>query len=251
MREIEYRLSDDRLAISWFNRSSDCMQSIIDLIDMMNNQYQFNIYNNDEDLEKELLEKKISIKYEVILSPFVYQIEKLLKSFLIMCEQYRDPDAFNRESVMRNINREIRSYSGGNNSHDLLNLINYIDSQRRSNFISRIANEYARIRDGEEFMHNPYSLRSTSGYSSPEDRIVAATEEYKQGFVQFRYLFEKTEELPFQPIDTEKVLEYGIAIRNIIGEEINQMVQYYGYASLFPFDYMDLPKSVSIKWWKH
>lgn len=233
MREIEYKVSDYSLAKSWFDSSSICMEEIIKNITVLNDKYGFNLYNNDEDLEEEMLRKKITLKYDLILNSFVYQIEKLLKSFLITYMYVSNPNEFIRNLAIKNMNKVIRQSQNSINSHDLLAMINYIDQNIDNNFVNYIANEYALIRDKKPFMNNPYSIRSTSNFANDEERIQAATQEYTQGFINFRYLFEKEDKLSFQPVDTEKIIEYGIAIRNCVGQEINRMHVHYGYPEFY------------------
>lgn len=235
MRENEYRVSDATLGESWFNSSSVCMEGIIDLIDSLNKKYNFDLYNNEEELDEETLGKKISLKYKLVLCPFVEQIEELLKSFLITYNHVTNPEGFRRESAMRRINRQVKQSQQNINGHDLLAMIEYINQHIDNNFVSYIANEYAFIRDGNQFMNSPYSRRSTDGFDSSEDRIRAATQEYTQGFINFRYLFETTDLLHFQPVDTEKIIEYGLAIRSCIGQEISRLCIDHGYPQ-FVFD---------------
>ncbi len=247
MKEIEYRVNDASLAKEWFDSSSICMQEIIEFIDVLNIKYDFNLYNNEEDLDEEKLRKKINLKYKLILSPFVEQIEELLKSFLITYTYVTNPNEFIRQSAVRQMNRQIRQSQQSINGHDLFAMISFINQNIDNNFLSYIANEYAFIRDGNQFMNNPYSRRSTTGFTTTEERIQAATQEYTQGFINFRYLFETTDLLQFQPVDTEKIIEYGLAIRNCVGQEINRMCIHYGYPEFFFKDIITSVRSVSPK----
>ena len=245
MKEIEYRVDDKSLADEWFDGSSICMDEIINIIDVINEKYGFNLYNNEEDLDEQKLKQKIFIKYKMILSPYVEQIEELLKSFLITYMYASNPSEFERASAVRQMNRQIRQSQQSINGHDLLAMISYINQNIDNNFITYIANEYAYLRDGNEFMYNPYSERSTQSFTTPEERINAATKEYTQGFINFRYLFETTDSLQFQPVDTEKIIEYGLAIRNCVDQEIKKMKT--DHIEYFLEDYINSLKNIQSK----
>ena len=221
MKEIDVRVADSDLAVEWYKQGVFTLDNLIDSIEINNLIYGFNLYDNGEELETEPMQNKMAIKYKTICVPMVEATEEVLKSILIAYRHLTNPSQFNRATVVYDIMRDVRNEaraSGQNvNGHDFFGLINYINNNVDPMFITRIANEYATIRDGDPFFNNQLSLRSTVRFATSEERIRAATSEYTQGFIEFRYLFENDEAYS-KNVDLTKLSQYCLAIHEVAGQ---------------------------------
>lgn len=211
MKEIDMRVRDSELAIEWFKNGLFSLNDEIDSIEDKNRKYGFNFKNRNENLTEEELVAKMSIKYNNICVPIAMAVEHMMKAVLIGDKFVSDRPNFNRQSVVSEIMRNVRN-SYRKNGHDFEALIRYIETTIDPNFSQNIATKYAAIRGDTRFYDTRLSRNSVVDFTSPEERLEAATREYTQGFIEFRYLYEKDEQY-LKNVDLIKLIHYALAIQ--------------------------------------
>lgn len=218
MREYEKNVYDLDLANEWFKEALFSIDNLKDVIEFNNYRYGFNLYDNDEDLDEEVLRCKIAIKYKNICLPLMSAIEEALKALLIKTVYSSESKDFKRDEIVFNLVKDVRKEEN-KNGHDIFALMNYITNHYYSDFIICIADEYAFIRDHNSFYNNVFSPRSTFDFNTSEERIKAATKEYTQGFIEFRYLYEKDSKHS-KNVDLTKIIQYAEAILEVVKQRI-------------------------------
>lgn len=212
MKEREIVVRDNQLAFMWYKKAVFAFNDLIDKIEIDNMSYGFNLLDNDEELSRKAQEHKIAIKYGNIGTPLMVALEEMLKSVLIAHRYWQNPSVFNRGKIVKEIMRDVRKEENSVNGHDCYAIINYITNHVDPMFLTRFANEYAIARDHKMIFNNPLSRNSAIDFQTSEERVQAATREYTQGFLEFRYLFE-TSETYNKNMDLTKLVQYGYAIQ--------------------------------------
>ena len=211
MKEINMRVSDEDLALEWYKHGLFSLNDAIDSVEDKNAIYGFNLKNRDEELTEEETVAKMAIKYNNVCLVITSALEHMMKAVLIGDKYVHDRVNFNRQTVVFDIMRNVRN-SYRRNGHDFEALIRYIEATIDPNFSQKVASEYAAIRGDTRFYNTVLSPNSAINYGTPQDRIDAATQEYTQGFIEFRYLFEKDEQYR-KNVDLIKLIHYALAIQ--------------------------------------
>ena len=226
MKEIDMQVSDSDLGKDWFKNGHFGISAAISAIEYYNNIYGFNLYDNEEDFNNEQqLKKKIIIKYKYIVLPLMSVIEEMLKGYLVDYKYQNQYSNFERSRVVQSIVSANRSQGRGINGHNIEALLNQIESTD-SNFKSTLINKYIQIRDKEMF--NPFSpiTKKIDPDKSSSDRLATATSDFKNLFVECRFLYETKERRgQNEIIDLAKLVQYAKAIELVLEEQLNKKHQ--------------------------
>ena len=91
MKEIDIKVTDDKLAEEWFIQADESISAAIRTIDLLETVYQFSFYDNNEDLPENELKTKIAIKNTNIYTPIAYAVEQMIKSVIILYKYHENP----------------------------------------------------------------------------------------------------------------------------------------------------------------
>lgn len=91
-------------------------------------------------------------------------------------------------------------------------LIRYVNDNCNSNFIINIAEAYGEIRE-KSTSNSRFSFNSAVQFQGDKTkRLQKVVDDYKNGFIDFRYLFERTDS--YTRIDLTRLIDYACAIRS-------------------------------------
>lgn len=236
MIEADKVVTNIDLGEDWLNNANNSFEQIKKIITYLNESNSFDLYDNNEDLSLEALNNKQSIKETLVVLPLTYVMEKFLKSIILYNNMN---ETQNRATAVREILNNVKSSSSvQGNLHNAALLIDYINSSIDTHFINFFGNLYNSRRNGyngEEARSNPISMGMLS-----KKRIEYATECFKNAFIEFRYLYEKNDQI--ESVDLVKLIDYVASIRDVAFYTIERLKslsifdKYGGIESVLDYD---------------
>lgn len=209
MKETEKIVNIDALGEDWLNNAFDSFEAIKKSVTYLNESNSFNLYDNDEDLEIDKLNMKQAIKETVVVLPLTYTMEKFLKAVILY---YDASNKQNRTTAVKDILNNVKMSSNiKGNFHNILLLTDYINTHIDTHFMNFLASVYVSRRkgyNGEAWRSSKFSIEMDS-----RERIAYATESFKNAFIDFRYLYEKTDKI--ESVDLIKLMDYVASIRDV------------------------------------
>lgn len=209
MKEADKIVNIDNLGEDWLNNAFDSFEAIKKMITYLNETYSFDLYNNDEDLQIDKLNNKQAIKETMVVLPLTYTMEKFLKAVIL---SYDVNSNQNRLMAVKEILNNVKNSSNiKGNFHNILLLTDYINTNIDTHFKNFFANVYVSRRNG----YNDELRRGSNVTSNLDDleRIDYATDSFKNAFIDFRYLYEKSDKI--ESVDLVKLMDYISSIRDV------------------------------------
>lgn len=209
MKEAEIKVTYEKLPENWFKSSFNSIEMIKRTITMLNEINGFDLYDIEENLSEEKIVEKIGLKEHNIMLPLTYAMEEFLKSVVIL---YDVSSSNIRENKVKEALQKVKNQSTiKGNLHNASIFIDYIKNNIDPNFLEILGLLYFSRRkgyDGGRERSNAY----THNIENKQERLKIATEEFKNAFIDMRYLFEKTDEP--RRMDLTKLMDYTESVRD-------------------------------------
>lgn len=208
MKESDKVVTRNKLGEEWLNSALISFEATKQLISYLNNMYGFDLYDNEENLDLIDLNNKQSIKEANVVLPLTYDMEKFLKGVIIF--NALNDNSSNFDSIKEILNNIRKNSNVRGNLHNVLLLTDYISTYIDTNYINYFGKLYISRRngyDGEAARSNLLTVTMPA-----TERIEHATEEFKNAFIEFRYLYENDERIG--SVDLIKLVDYIASIRD-------------------------------------